>query len=206
MLYTFHIFVLFSVKVNPHRMHLPSEFYYYTGKCNSSEENLQEIQNNFVQALNSSKFYEECRGVPECKAEFVSVSCGPTSSRKRRDSHVYKRSTGDAYIINFELLLPFEEVEGKTADDVFTEKENMLYQMSDVIQTEVDAGHFDIPDLIVDSDSFAVSYVQYKCGEGMMPRQESASCGNKDYPLLKMLFSFFFLYFPFFLFLFFYLK
>lgn len=80
-------------------------------------------------------------------------------------------------MINFELLLPFEEEEGKTADDVFAEKENMLYQMADAIQTEVDAGHFDIPSLTVYSDSFAVSYVQYKCGEGMMPRQQNASCG-----------------------------
>ncbi|XP_060576876.1 sushi, von Willebrand factor type A, EGF and pentraxin domain-containing protein 1-like [Ruditapes philippinarum] len=74
-----------DVKMVVTHIHLPGKFYYYTGHCNSSAENMRQIKVNFVQALNTSMFSEACRGVPGCRAENVNVTCGPISGRHRRD-------------------------------------------------------------------------------------------------------------------------
>ena len=176
-------FILYiSAKLDVNNMHLPNEFYYYTGRCNSSTQNLNQIKENFVKALNSSKFQEECFGIPECQAKFVDVTCGKTSFRRKRDltSRIYRRSVAKfAYKLQFEFILPYMQVAGKTTDDVFVENEDMLYKMSDVIQLEVDSGHFDlhIGDLHVESDSYGPGFPSMVCPPGRFPRKETASCG-----------------------------
>ncbi|XP_053382454.1 uncharacterized protein LOC123540032 [Mercenaria mercenaria] len=170
-----------DTKIDVNNMHLPNEFYYYTGNCNSSTQNMNQIKENFVQALNSSKFPEECVGVPECQAKFVDVTCGPITSRRKRDlnSNVYRRSVSKlAYTLRFEFILPYKPVAGKSPEDIFAENEDRLYKMSDVIQKEVDAGHFDlhVGDLRVESDSYGPGNPSMLCPSGTIPRKESASC------------------------------
>ncbi|XP_060568379.1 uncharacterized protein LOC132726983 [Ruditapes philippinarum] len=170
-----------DTKLDVDNMNLPNEFYYFTGQCNSSTQNLNQIKENFVQALNSSKFPEECVGIPACQAKFVDVTCGPVSSRRKRDSnsHVYRRSVSKlAYTLRFEFILPYKPVTGKSADDIIAENEDRLYKMSDVIQKEVDSGHFDlhVGDLHVESDSYGPGVPSMVCPPGTIPRKESASC------------------------------
>jgi hypothetical protein len=171
-------------------MNLPNEFYYYTGKCNSSTENLYQIKENFVQALNTSKFSEYCVDIPACQARFVDVTCGPVSSRRKRDInfHVYRRSVPKfAYRLRFEFILPYKLETGKSADDIFAENEDRLYKMSDVIQKEVDSGHFDlhVDDLHIESDSYGPGVPSMICPSGTFPRKESASCGTNLSFVLK---------------------
>ncbi|WAQ94734.1 TSP2-like protein [Mya arenaria] len=126
-----------NVKTKAHHMNLPSEFYYYTDRCNKSDTNLLKIQENFVKALNSSKFPEFCRHNPYCQAKFVDVTCGPATSRRKRDIH--PRSAANlAYIINFEFELPFNVPSGTSESDAFEDTEKLLYQMADVMQNAVD--------------------------------------------------------------------
>lgn len=164
-------------------MHLRNEFFYYTGTCNSSAQNLDEIRDQFVQALNSSHYQEECVGVPECQAKFVDVTCGPITSRRKRDihSHINRRSTlMFAYKLQFDLILPYIAVAGKSPDHIFSENEDQLYKMSDVIQEEVDSGHFDLDasDLHVESDSYGPGTPAMQCPIGTIARRESATCGE----------------------------
>ncbi|XP_052801058.1 uncharacterized protein LOC128231848 isoform X3 [Mya arenaria] len=164
-----------NVKTKAQNMNLPSEFYYYTDKCNSSDTNLLEIQENFVKALNSSKFFEYCRNDPNCQAKFVDISCGPTTSRRKRD--IQPRSDANlAYIVNFEFELPFNVPAGKSESEAFEEIEKLLFQMADVVQDAVDNGEFDMPGLRVKSDSFALGNAQLKCAIGMVGRQTTGSC------------------------------
>lgn len=164
-------------------MHLPSEFYYYTDACNSSKENLQQIQNNFVEALNRSAYHEECVGVPDCHARFVSVFCGSVTSRKRREIHINKRSATEefVYVVIMEMVLPFQEDALKSNDEIFAANEEVLNKMADVIQQEVYSGGFDIDGLTLKSDSFAIGGAQYQCEKGLLPRPETASCSKCMY-------------------------
>ena len=175
-------FLYIPAKLDVNNMHLPNEFYYFTGKCNSSTQNLNQIKEHFVQALNSSKFHGECIGILECQAKFVDVTCGSISSRRKRDlnSHIYRRSVSKfAYKLQFEFILPYKQVAGKTADDFFAENKHRLNKMSDVIQQEVDSGHFDlnVGDLHVESDSYGPGNPSMVCPPGTIARKESASCG-----------------------------
>lgn len=160
-------------------MNLRSQFYYYANECNSSKQNLLEIQQNFVEALNRSYFNKECVRVEECQAQFVSISCGPTTSGRRRREIVRRSVTELAYRIKFEIVVPFTILPGQSPDDVFAINDQVLNSIADRIQSEVVNGQFDIPDLTTTANSFVRGYVQYKCDAGMLPRHETASCGKQ---------------------------
>jgi len=144
--------------------------FYYSGQCNSSAENLKQIQENFVKALNNSVYKAACLGNPNCRAEYVSISCGEVSGRR-------KRSIEYAYVIQLEIWVPFKRVVGQDDSQLFTETKSLLYDIADVIADETVTGHFDLDGLTVRSDSFAGGQVQYSCPRGTAT-QSSASCGN----------------------------
>ena len=145
--------------------------FYYSGQCNSSAENLQQIQENFVKALNSSAYKAVCVGNQNCRAEYVSISCGDVSGGR-------KRSVEYAYVIQLDILVPFKRVAGQDDSQIFTETQSLLYDIADVIADETETGHFDFDGLTVQIDSFAPGgQVQYSCPKGTAT-QTSASCGN----------------------------
>ena len=57
------------------------------------------------------------------------------TSRRRRetgrgDIAIGRRSTGKlAYSISFDMVLPYKSVPGKGLDEVFSDNENMIYDM-----------------------------------------------------------------------------
>ena len=180
-----------SGKVTPTQARLMSDVYYYTGKCNSSQSNLHEIQTNFIKALNASAFNSVCLGEPFCKAEFVNITCGSVTTRRKRDAnwhHLRVRSSDPyAYIIQFELLLSMDQ-RNQTISSQFVHKADTLQQMSIVIQNEMDSGHFDIHlgDLHLESDSFGPGVPSFKCPKGMVTRMKTGSCGktNREFYIL----------------------
>lgn len=159
-------------------MNLPSDFYYYTDKCNSSSENLLEIQENFVRALNTSKFFEYCRNNPDCQARYVKVSCGQTSSRMKRDTRVYPRPERLAYIVEFEIILPLNIVNDETKQEAIARAEEMLRGVSRNMKKAAIDGVFDIPGLRVEEDSFAAGLPTIQCPTGMEPRTTENTCGK----------------------------
>ncbi|XP_052226025.1 sushi, von Willebrand factor type A, EGF and pentraxin domain-containing protein 1-like isoform X2 [Dreissena polymorpha] len=165
-----------SATVYPHNMHLPSDFYYYTDKCNSSAENLLEIQENFVMALSASRFLEYCRNNPDCQAKYVRVSCGPTSSRRKRDIHRNPRPERFAYIVEFEIILPLNIVDDETKQEAIARTEEKLSGVSRNIRRAAMDGLFDIPGLRVENDSVEVGLPIIQCPNGMVPRPTENTC------------------------------
>ena len=161
-----------------------SDVYYYTGQCNSSKANLHEIQTNFIKALNSSTLNAVCLGEPFCKAEFVNVSCGAITTRRRRDTHHHdiqqRFAYSYAYVVQFELILALSS-NGVKSD--FASKAGMLQQMANVIQSEMDNGHFGMnsSDMHIEFDSFGPGAPSFKCPIGTKTRLQTGSCGK--YPL-----------------------
>lgn len=165
-------------RYNPNYISLPGELYYYTSECNSSAESLLEIQVKFIHALNSSAFQSYCTGKSACRAEFVDVTCGDVTGRRKRSIEArVKRQAEQAYIINVEFILPFERKDGQSDTDIFTNAENVLYGIADVLAEEVNNGLFEIDGLTLSRDSFAYDNVQYSCPKGTLTKS-AASCGK----------------------------
>ncbi|KAH3713155.1 hypothetical protein DPMN_072941 [Dreissena polymorpha] len=171
-----HIVPDCNVAVNPDIMNLPSEFYYYTDKCNSSTENIFEIQHNFINALNTSKYLEFCTSNPDCQAQFVSISCGPTS-RKKRDTNVYRRATLQfAYIVDFEISLAYHSLPNETDNQAMDRISSMLDNIAESIHIATSNGAFDIAGLVVEADSFASGIPSVKCPPGTIARSAMSTC------------------------------
>jgi len=164
---------------------LNGELFYYSGDCSGSEATRDEIRENFVQALNASKYSVACVGVPECDAKYVNVTCGPTSARRRREDDsaryqhvVAKRQTQPfAYVVEFELSVPFQPADGQSDEDRFWELDDIMYEMVTVLQSEVNMGLFDIEGFTTDGYSVGVGITEYDCPTGTRSKSAKGSCG-----------------------------
>ena len=185
--------VSFAGTVNANQIHMKSSIFYYSDKCNSSKANIQQIQSNFIKALNSSQFSSVCVGEPFCSAEFVNVTCGPTA-RRRREVAFYERLRRSAhryaYKVTFDVSVPISSNTSQSKSMVFAMKANLLTQMTMVIDQEIRSGHFDLPvaGLQIESDSFNQGLIEYKCPKGLRAKMASESCSK--YCLLYLLLIF----------------
>jgi len=163
---------------------LKGEFFYYSGNCDGSESVRLEIAENFIQALKSSYYRSVCIDVPECNAKYVNVTCGSTTTRRRRNidsannQHVIaKRQTHPyAYVVDFELSVPFQPAHSQSDEDRFDELDDILYQMVTVLQSEVKSGLFNIDGFTTDDYSIGVGIAEYDCPPGMRPKSTNAKC------------------------------
>jgi len=180
------LFVWLLGQYRPDRMRmLKGEFFYYCGDCNDLETTRDEIRENFVQALNASMYSAECIGVPECDAKYVNVTFGPTSARRRREvdsaynQHaIAKRQTQPyAYVVEFEIGVPFQPADGQSEEDRFWEIDDIMYKMVIVLQSEVNAGLFDIDGFTTDGNSVGFGFTEYDCPIGTRSKSAKASCG-----------------------------
>ncbi|KAH3752981.1 hypothetical protein DPMN_187608 [Dreissena polymorpha] len=162
------------------RLNLPSEFFYYTNACNSSEENLLQIRNNFIKALNSSAYRDFCSDGTNCDARFVQLTCGPVSTQrtKRKSKRAVRASSDLAYKVEFVLDTLFEVKEGQTDVSRYQELEAMLYNMVEQLSSDVENGLFDIQGLAVDSRSLYVGFVEFGCPKGSRSKSTTPSCGK----------------------------
>ena len=176
------LYILGRVAAN--HVYLKADIYYYTGVCNSSKENLRQIQTNFIKALNSSQFSSVCTDEPFCTAEFVNVTCGATSRRKRdiESTHnIQQRSTLPfAYKVSIEITVPLSSSPGQSASLTFAMKASLLSQMAYVIEQEIRTQHFDLhfADMHIQDDSFRQGLIEYKCPKGMKSKTASSSCSK----------------------------
>ena len=160
-----------------------ADFYYYTEACNSSKENMQEISENFVLALNSSQYNAACIGVPECDARYVNITCGSTTSRRKRheDAAIVKRQVVKyAYKVQFELSVPFQPANGQSDTERFIELEDIMFNMLNVIKNETQSGHFDIAGYHTDENSVRSRASEYACPHGTVSIHQKASCGKES--------------------------
>ena len=165
---------------------LKGDFFYYSGDCSDSEATRDEIRQNFVEALGASNYSAACVDVPECDAKYVNVTCGPTSARRRREDdsahnqHVIsKRQTQPyAYVVEFELSVPFQLADGQSDVDRFWELDDIMYEMVTILQSEVNMGLFDIEGLTTDGYSVGFGITEYDCPNGTKSISAKASCGN----------------------------
>ncbi|XP_052777955.1 sushi, von Willebrand factor type A, EGF and pentraxin domain-containing protein 1-like [Mya arenaria] len=180
-----------SRSFQPNRMRLPNEYFYYSNNCIDSEEARQEIKENFTAALNTSLYRAVCVNVPECDAKYVNVTCGPTSTRRKRNDHaivkknvkhaydIAKRQTNeDAYVVGFEISIPFDKASGQSDEERFVEIEDVMYKIHGVFEGESDSGHFDIEGLTTDEFSLGVGIGEYECPTGMRSTAMAASCSG----------------------------
>jgi len=167
---------------------LKGEFFYYSGDCNSSDATRNEIRENFVHALNASMYRVACIGVPDCDAKYVNVTCGPTSARLRREvfsahdqqAHmtIAKRQTQPyAYVVEFEISVPFLPADGQSDEDRFSEIDDIIYDMVKALQLEVNAGLFDIDGFTTDGYTVGIGFTEYECPIGTRSKSARASCG-----------------------------
>ena len=148
---------------------------------------MQEIGENFVRALNSSMYNAACIGVPECDAKYVNITCGPTTSRRKRhdDGAIVKRQVDKyAYKIQFELSVPFQPANGQRDIDHFIELENIMFNMLDVIKDKTKSGHFHMAGFHTDENSVRSGVSEYACPPGTVSKKLNASCGKKT-PLVQ---------------------
>ena len=168
------------------------DFFYYTGACNSSKENMQEIGENFVRALNSSLYSAACIGVPECDAKYVNITCGPTTSRRKRHDHsaIVKRQVDKyAYKVQFELSVPFQPANGQSDTERFIELEDIMFNMLDIIQDKTKSGHFDIAGYHTDENSVRPGVAEYACPPGTVSAKRKASCGKYLAIMFQVMFA-----------------
>ena len=113
----------------------------------------------------------------------MNITCGPVTSRKRRGATSFdgrlRRSAKYAYVVDFKISIPFD-LQSMKAADAYSFYDDMLYDVTDQLDKEVQAGAFNIGlgDLHVDSDSFAPGYTELDCAPGTMQRVSKGSCGK----------------------------
>ena len=172
---------LLAGRVSPNHAHSMVEFYYYTGACNSSQKNLDQIRHNFIQALSSSLYKAVCNNDPACKAEYVSVTCGPTTRRRRDITNKERRSTHPfVYTVAVDITVPLTVPAGQPLSAALATKANLLIAIGYKMQEEIRSGHFDLglPDMQIRADDFYQGMVEFKCPNGMVSRMSTSSCGK----------------------------
>lgn len=121
-----------------------------------------------------------------CTAQFVNVTCGPTTRQKRHAvvHEITRRSSRhNVYTVSFDLTVALSNLSSSAS---FGMTAIILTQMAMKIEEEVRSGHFDIPrsDMHLESDSFYQDMIEYKCPRGMQSRMTSGSCGM--FPILSV--------------------
>lgn len=162
-------------------MRLPASLYYFTGDCKTTA--LKQIQESFVKRIALSAYAAICLNKGVCKVGNIKVTCGPASSRKKRSSskNPQKRALDNAYKVTFDVEVPFS-VGTNTLANAVKGTSDLLQDVANLLQKEVDAGHFviSIPgvETKLQSTSFSYDYVNVVCEQGLKPRYKTASCGK----------------------------
>ncbi|XP_076471369.1 uncharacterized protein LOC143301165 [Babylonia areolata] len=156
------------VAYRPNRAKLPSEFYYFTGSCSMST---REIKDNFIAALQNSKYQDACVNVPTCTVDNIQVTCGPTARRRRsaedggdegvlegseRGQHRQRRATSGSHelIVTFDIVLDY--VQNGTAEETLTLYKTLENATWTFLKKDAEAGVFDMGSLTPD-----IRYILY---------------------------------------------
>ncbi|XP_071115594.1 sushi, von Willebrand factor type A, EGF and pentraxin domain-containing protein 1-like [Haliotis cracherodii] len=173
------------IKRIPGEMRLQASMRFYTSSCDNAADK-QQLQGTFLPLINSTTFFASttCATSSSCSTEDVSVVCLAVNRRKRsitdheldvpRGRH--KRSE-TALVVRWHFSVTYT-CASMTTDDCVTHHEDVLHELRDKVQVMLDSGSFNttVVGVHVRSDSFNYNYVDFKCGEGMLPVLETGSC------------------------------
>lgn len=159
------------------------EFFYYTGTCGDGTV-LEQIKTNFIKQmeyLEKNGFAGVCSDSNQCNVGNVSVTCGPSSTRKRRSSDSiintfrFKRAGSD---IRVEIrLFSVWRNSNSSRSDSFEFAKEIQKQMFDQVQNLSRTGKLTVNELVPDSGSFMLGYSAPVCPEGLSIRMTTLTCG-----------------------------
>eukprot|EP00057_Strongylocentrotus_purpuratus_P020002 XP_011674476.1 PREDICTED: uncharacterized protein LOC754362 [Strongylocentrotus purpuratus] len=174
------------------RINLPSELFYFSGSCGTSETQLA-IAAAFLESFQSSSFGGSCTEDDECTVNNVRVTCGPSSRRRRKrrsrrrqmdtpvdlgtwEEHMHfqhlfskirKRSA-----LNFEIVIGFYIETNLMVDVGQTDYDAALdaeEKMIGLVETLIEGGQLDLSSsvdnftAVLDESSFNYEYVELVC-------------------------------------------
>lgn len=159
------------------------EFFYYTGSCNDPTV-LEEIKLNFIQQmeiLEKNGYAGVCSDTLECNVGNVSVTCGP-SSRKRRSiesDEIFDRfKRGDNAIrVEIKISSLFTNSNSSVSDS-FEFAKQIQNNIFDKIKDVSNSGKLTINGLSPDAETFTIGFSAPVCPEGLYIRLSSLSCGK----------------------------
>lgn len=157
------------------------EFFYYTGSCNDPTV-LEEIKLNFIQQmeiLEKNGYAGVCSDTLECNVGNVSVTCGP-SSRKRRSiesDEIFDRfKRGDNAIrVEIKISSLFTNSNSSVSDS-FEFAKQIQNNIFDKIKDVSNSGKLTINGLSPDAETFTIGFSAPVCPEGLYIRLSSLSC------------------------------
>jgi hypothetical protein len=160
------------------------EFFYYTGSCGDGTV-LEQIKSNFIEQmkyLENNGFAGVCSDLNQCNVGNVSVTCGPSSSRKRRSldseiDNIRLKRAGSEIRVEIRLTSAWQNSNSsKSASFEFAK--NIQKQIFDRVQDLSRTGKLTVNGLAPDSGSFVMGNPNPVCPDGLSIRLNSLTCGQ----------------------------
>lgn len=159
------------------------EFFYYTGSC-SDPTVLEQIKLNFIQQIEKMEkngYAGVCSDTLQCNVGNVSVTCGP-SSRKRRSiesDEIFSRFKRADREIRVEIKISSLFLNSNiTASDSFEFAKQIQKNIFEKIQDVSNSGKLNVNGMAPDAGSFVLGFSAPVCQEGLYIRMSSLSCGK----------------------------
>ncbi|XP_062570057.1 uncharacterized protein LOC134232121 [Saccostrea cucullata] len=158
------------------------EFFYYTGSCGDGKV-MEQIKSNFIKQmefLEKNGFAGVCSDSNECNVGNVSVTCGPSSSRKRRavdfEENVDRlRRSGSEIRVEIKLSSVWKNSNSTRADSLQFAKQ-IQKKMFDKVQELGNDGKLTVNGIAPDSGSFVLGFTAPVCPPGLAIRLTTLTC------------------------------
>ena len=157
------------------------EFFYYTGSC-SDETVLDKIKSNFIkqmEILEKSGFAGVCSDSLECNVGNVSVTCGPSTRKKRSADGLPIRSvrSGSEIRVEIKIASAWPNSNISTTDSLNTAKQ-IQQRMFDKIIDISKEGKLTVDGIVPSAENFVLGYSASVCAAGLFLRQDTLTCGE----------------------------
>lgn len=184
---------MFSELRLPGHIESLGEFFYYTGTCEDKPV-LEQIKSNFIkqiQHLENNGFAGVCSDSDQCNVGNVSVTCGPSYSRKRRSSDsmintVRFKRAGSEIRVEIRLYSVWQNLNSSKSDS-FEFAKKIQKKMFDEVENLSRIGKLTVDGLTPDLESFALGYSYPVCPEGLAIRMATLSCGKLQLLIFSLL-------------------
>ena len=140
-----------------------------------------------MQELENKGWAGVCPDSTECNVDNVYVTCGPASGRRKRRSgfkefseNILARMVRTTHEIRteFRIKTTVTSSTGMSPLESFSYFENVITNISRVIEDEANSGSFDVEGATIDPSSYAIGNSVPVCPEGTFIRLSSLTCGE----------------------------
>ena len=157
------------------------EFFYYTGSC-SDETVLDKIKSNFInqmEILEKSGFAGVCSDSLECNVGNVSVTCGPSTRKKRSADGLPIRSvrSGSEIRVEIKIASAWQNSNVSTTASLNISR-HIQHRMFDKIIDIGKEGKLTVDGIGPSAESFVLGYSAPVCAAGLFLRQDTLTCGK----------------------------